>query len=326
MKYWWIIGLVLIWGCGQRPSELGEKIKMQEAELFFLKKVNQDTLLCIIDGKDTLSFSKKDKARFHFLSTTWVGYLDVLQSTECLKGLVCPETVTSTNVQTQLRNGTTFNLQQSGNTLDPEQFFLHPADYICYSPFDPAPEKIPQNSIAIPVCDYLEKNAWARLEWVKVFGFLTNRYPQACSYFNEVIKGKKMYQFKNPQSILIGSHDGQNFYWSSKNSAVNQLASDAGFQVLGTPQLGNAILEKEELYVQMKKKPIVLLLITQAQQKSMQDMVNTWRQQYGVEVYSILVDTTAYFEISIIHPDWLLQDFIDLGQQKKLGHFIQAMP
>lgn len=299
---------------------------MEEAELFFLKKVNQDTVLCIVHSQDTLTFSKKQKAAFHFLSTTWVGYLDVLHATTTLKGLVYPETITSGNIQAQLKNETTFNLQSTNNTLDPEQFFLHPADYICYSPFDPAPEKIPQNSIAIPICDYLEKNAWARLEWVKVFGFLTNRYPQACAYFDTVRKGKQNYQFKNPPSILIGSHDGQNFYWSAKNSAVNQLASDAGFRVLGTNDKGNSVLEKEELHVQLKQSRFVLLLITQSQQKAMQAMVDQWRKQYGVEVYTILVDATAYFEISIIHPEWLLQDFIDLGQQKKLGHFIQAMP
>ena len=299
---------------------------MQEAELFFLKKVDQDTLLCIIQGNDTLHISKKDGASFHFLSTTWVGYLDVIHATTTLKGLVYPETVTSGNIQAQLKKGTTFSLQSNGNTLDPELFFLHPAEYICYSPFDPAPEKIPQNSVAIPICDYLEKSAWARLEWIKVFGFLTNRYSEACAYFDEVVKQKQKYSCKNPQSILIGSHDGHNFYWSSKNSAVNQLASDAGFEVLGTNQTGNAILEKEEMHMQLNHKPIVLLLITQAQQMTIQEMVNTWREQYGVEVYTILVDATAYFEISVIHPDWLLQDFIQLEQQKKLGHFIQAMP
>ena len=326
MKNWWIGIVVLLVGCSESKTLPGGVIPMQEAKLFFLKKINQDTLLCIVNGNDTLEFKAKKNPNFHVLSTTHFGYFEVLKSIPQISGIVYPEAIANGQLKSQLETKKSFSLLDNSSAIDPEQFFVHPADWILYSPFEPAPQKIPATSATVPICDYQESNAWARLEWIKVVGFLNHRYKEACDYFDKVMLQKKKFALKNPKPILIGSHDGQHFYWSAKNSAVNQLAADAGFEVLGLNQNGNAALDREELMMQLKKKPQVVVMIGQDQYPMIEKIMNEWRSQYQIETWFIPVDETQYFQQSIIHPDWLLQDFIQMEQAKKTGHFIKAFP
>ncbi len=326
MKNWWIGIVILLAGCSESKTLPGEVISMQEAQLFFLKKVNQDTLLCIVNGNDTLEFQPQKNPNFHVLSTTLFGYFEVLQSIPQIAGLVYPEAIANSQIKSQLESKQTFSLLDNSSAIDPEQFFLHPAQWILYSPFEPAPQKIPVTTTTVPICDYQESNAWARLEWIKAIGFLNGHYKEACAYFDQVILQKKKFALKNPKPILIGSHDGQHFYWSAKNSAVNQLAADAGFEVLGLDQNGNAALDREELMMQLKKKPQVVVMIGKDQLPLIEKIMAEWRSQYSIETWFIPVDETQYFQQSIIHPEWLLQDFIQLEQAKKTGHFIKAFP
>ncbi len=330
MKYWWVAFAILWTGCSfNQPKQNlvdGELIPMKEAQLFFLKKVAQDTVLCIVNGSDTLAFQKQTTSNFHLLSTTLVGYFDALQAIGSIKGVVYASSIANAQLKNQVQDQSSFSLQDNAQTMDPEQFFVHPANFVLYSPFDPAPQKLPNTTQSIPICDYQESNAWARLEWIKAIGFLTNRYPQACQYFDTILAQRHSYQLKNPRPILIGSHDGQHFYWSAKNSAVNQLASDAGFDVLGLENDGNAILDKEELWVLLKKNPIVVLMVTQDQIPLISSISKEWNKQFQVQTWCIPIESTQYFEKSIVHPEWLLQDFIALERDKKTGHFIKALP
>ena len=49
-----------------------------------------------------------------------------------------------------------------------------------------------------------------------------------------------------------------------------------------------------------------------------------WKNQFHVNVWVIDVDKTAYFQSSILHPDWLLEDLKCLSHGQNSSHFIQS--
>ncbi|MEY3597697.1 MAG: hypothetical protein RL521_119, partial [Bacteroidota bacterium] len=51
-----------------------------------------------------------------------------------------------------------------------------------------------------------------------------------------------------------------------------------------------------------------------------------WNKQFQVQTWCIPIESTPYFEKSIVHPEWLLQDFVALERDKKTSHFIKALP
>ncbi len=326
MKKWgWIFVVFGIWACQENQVEMGQPIANDAARLFFFSVHEHDTTLHIIQNGDTLSFHQNHAQRFHLLSTTLFGYFDVLNQIQSIQGIVYPNEIKNQLLQQQIQKKTTIDLQSNSGELDKERLFQFPADVILYSPFEPAPNPVPNNSQVIPFCDYQEQTALARLEWIKVVGWLTGQSMAANRYYDEVRKKMGHLELKNPKSILIGSHDGQHFYWSSKNSAVNQLADDAGFEVLGQNETGNSILEKEALWQILQQRPVLLLLLTASQISQMQPQMMEWRKQFSVDIFIIPVDQTSYFQNSIVHPDWLLEDLESLSiPQNKTSHFIRT--
>jgi hypothetical protein len=326
MKKWgWIFVIFLMTACEEKHEKMGKPLSNDAAQLFFFSVHDQDTTLHILLNSDTLSFHQNHPKQFHLLSTTIFGYFEALNQTSSILGITYPKEIKSQKLQQQILNKSTIDLQSASGELNKEALFQYPAQVILYSPFEPAPSPVPSQSIVIPFCDYQEKSALARLEWIKVIGWLTGQSPAANHYYQEVRKKlQHHYALKNPKSILIGSHDGQHFYWSSKNSAVNQLAVDAGFTVLGNDQSGNAILEKEPLWQLLQAQPEVLLLLTTPQIAQMQDQLKQWKNQFHVNVWVIDVDKTAYFQSSILHPDWLLEDLKCLSHGQNSSHFIQS--
>ncbi len=291
----------------------------QYAQLFFFSVDGTDTALHIIHSGDTLAFHQKSGNQFHLLSTTQVGFFSLLNNNADIKGLVYPQDVDSPELQNRWKQNQLVELNPGKSEINHELLWSNPADFLLYSPFDPTDFALPKGTDKVPFMDYEETHPLGRLEWIKVIGFLSNRLKLA----EEIFKSKvQQYQsnicaIKQPQTLVVGSWDGEYFYFNGQKSTIHQLLLDAGHQTLSPEKKGNAQWDKEMLWSNLPDINHIIWITTSQQKPLLEKEMNqpeSWQKKWGVTPHFILTDTCSYFQKAIIQPEKLLYDLTHLNE------------
>jgi hypothetical protein len=324
MKNWgWLICIIGCWiGCWSCQSKNNvplHQIHPQYAQLFFFSVDGLDTTLHIIHGGDTLAIHQKSVNQFHLLSTTQVGFFSLLNNNSDIKGLVYPQDVDSPELQNRWKQKQLVELNPGKSEINHELLWSNPADIVLYSPFDPIDFALPKGTEKVPFADYEETHPLGRLEWVKVIGFLSNRSKLAEDIFKSKVKQyqSNICTVKQPQTVVVGSWDGEYFYINGQKSNIHQLLLDAGHQTLSPEKNGNAQWDKEMLW---SKLPAInhLIWITTSQQKPQlekeMNQPESWQKKWGITPHFIMTDTCSYFQKGIIQPEKLLYDLSHLNE------------
>jgi hypothetical protein len=319
MKYWGVVFCIgMLWSCKPKSSSPEEIIQPQYAKLFYFSTQFGDTTLHIIQGGDTIALQKKNGQQFHLLSTTQVGYFDLLGNTSDIKGVVYPEEVTYPSLQARWQQGQLIQLNPGHGEIDQELLWSQTADYVLYSPFDPLDFALPTSTEKIPFLDYAEEHPLGRLEWIKVIGFLSSRAAPAENVFKEKAQqyASEICKIEQPQKVVIGSWDGEYFYINGQKSTINQTLLDAGFQTLSPEKQGNVQWDKEMLWSKLSDIDHLIWITTTQQKPQLEKEMlqpESWQKKWGVTPHFILIDTCAYFQQAIVAPEKLLRDLKHLN-------------
>lgn len=273
------------------------------------------------------------------LSVTHIGMLGALNALDCIKGTTDPAYVSNPKILKGIKTGQIAALTDEAS-LVPEQLLRKKIGLIVYSGFGkafPNADKLATLGIlTIPNYDWREEHPLGKAEWIKVFGYLIDQPEKAEAYFKQVERNylatKKLIGRSNKHpKVLVGSLIGDIWYAPAGQSYMAHLFRDAGCDYLYASEEGTGSCQKtfEQVYNDQLQSDFWI----NAGAVSIPDLL---RQQgkYGLfktvkkkQVYCYTHNSNYFWEMSTVHPDWLLYDFATIFGTSKPGklHFYKQL-
>jgi hypothetical protein len=310
------LAIIFLTACQTKPN-LPPTASNQEihARHFQFNFSNRDTTLLIFLDSDTLKIKRKQNPLIYLGSTTLMGYFQAIQSYSSIAGVVFSDKIKDTVFQQEwIQAGKVIDLNPDHVHLNKELLLTQPADYFLYSPFDGSPcSEIDIPTTCLPICDYMEHHPLAKLEWIKVIGYLVGKYQQAEEYYQmETTKYLTNIRNESQDSILFGSFDGVHFWINSKNSHIHTLIQNSGHYSVFSEEIGNAPLDREALWEKLTQVKYVILMGSHEQRTEFILLLKEWNQRWKTQGFYMDTDKTQYFETGCLHPSLLLKNLAQL--------------
>ena len=182
------------------------------------------------------------------LSTTHIGFLDVLEETATVVGISGSQYVSSENVRKRLEGGESPDVGYGQNlnyelivNQNPELVMVYGIGSEVTSYVQKLEElKIP----VVMVAEYLEETPLGKAEWIKFFGTFFQKENEAQLYFeqveNEYHRLKKLAAEANEKpKVLVGSPYKDSWWIPGGNSYLANLIADAGGDYVGKENPSN---------------------------------------------------------------------------------------
>lgn len=184
--------------------------------------------------------------------------------------------------------------------------------------------------LGIPVLmnsDWMEETSLGRAEWIKFFGVLYDKDTLAHDYFNQIetnyldLKAKASQSASKP-SILVGSLFQDVWYTAAGENFIAQMIRDAQGNYLWKDTNGNGSLSLsiESVLNKGKNADIWIAPGDFDSTKSLLEANSIYKEfkpfhTKSIYSYAHLKGETGgiiYFESSPLHPDWVLEDLIQI--------------
>lgn len=347
-KISFLLGLFvfLLVGCleRQQTEQAKDQASLKYAELLSITQQGTLTLVEIrnpdtrkVEGKYALY---KDKAEtiptgykaiqvpvknIGAFSTTYIGMLDAIGATGCIKATTELNYVSNKAVRAAIAKGTVLTAGYE-NGISPESFLKHNISLIVYSGFGQAyPNEAKLNQLGITCManyDWEEKHPLGKAEWILLFGALTDKWEQAQSYFDAVVKSygelKAVCQGGEKHvKALVGGMNGNTWYAPAGESFMAGMLRDAGIDYCYAQTKGSASisLTLEQVFKDQIGNPVWI----NAEGGSLNALLKSNPKyayfdavQHG-EVYSYFHDANYFWELSAVNPHWLLEDYMKIN-------------
>lgn len=203
--------------------------------------------------------------RFVSLSSTHLPYLPILGITECLKGTINPDTISTPEVLNLIQEGKVTDVSGGGSgmatginmekmiELDPDLVMTYATGLAEY---DTHP-KLQEAGIPVVVnAEYMEEHPLGRAEWIKFISVFFNKEKEANEYFKTIKndylsleKSVAALSTENP-TVFLGNNRQGTWYMAGGNSYVAKLLNDAGADYLWSDDqtTGSIPLDFEVVY------------------------------------------------------------------------------
>lgn len=185
-------------------------------------------------------------------STTHLSFIEDIEAQDKLKAFTQTNMITGKNWLKRVENK---QLQNLPLALNIEHFIAGKFDLLLTYPesnFDDMINslggRLNSNSVnLIPVIEYLESTALARMEWIKFFGAIFDKRNEANAIFEKREKGylavvKKINEITNRQSpkVLMGEMLGNKWVYPSEKSDFVAMCVDLKIEVI-RPEIRSAV-------------------------------------------------------------------------------------
>ncbi len=273
------------------------------------------------------------------LSTTHIGMLSALNALDCIKGTTDPTYISNPKILKRIKSGEIAAFTDDAS-LVPEQLLRKKIGLVVYSGFGkafPNADKLATLGIyTMPNYDWREEHPLGKAEWIKVFGYLIDQPEQAEAYFKQVERNylatKKLIgrSTKYPK-VLVGSLIGDIWYAPAGKSYMAHLFRDAGCDYIYASEEGTGSCRKtfEQVYNDQLKSdfwinPGAVSIADLLRQQGKYGLFKTVKNK---QVYCYTHDSNYFWEMSTVHPDWLLYDFATIFGTSKPGklHFYKQL-
>jgi len=201
-------------------------------------------------------------------------------------------------------------------------------DAILLSPFENSGGYGKLEDIDIPLvecAEYMEVSPLARAEWVRFYGMLFGCEERAEKFFAVVDNNYKTlkeqaHQAGKGRSVIIDKQVGSVWYVPGGHSTLGQMVKDAGglYPWADDEHSGSLSLPFETVLEKASDASVWLfrydseLPMTRYQLLSEKEGYGQFRAFREGEIYGCNVSTSLFYEQSPFHPDWLLNDFIQI--------------
>ena len=254
-------------------------------------------------------------------SSTYVAFLNKLNSLETLCGLSDMNYLPPGDLTTQIRNLKVEELSNNGavgierlvNT-DPDLFLMYP--------FELKSEKY--KDVGIPtllVSEYLESSVIGRLEWLKFFGCLVNKTGVADSIFDRVSSeyNQLITPVDSQQTIVFNLPFKDNWNMPSKGSLTANLLKDAGFYYpMEETGADNLVLPKEKVWNLGIETAYWIIIASRPVDYTLTDLIgeepvySEFKSVKSGQVIFCNTSHSSYFTEGVVEPDIMLKDLLFL--------------
>ena len=185
------------------------------------------------------------------------------------------------------------------------------------------------------VAEWLETHPLGRAEWIKVFGLLTHREKKADSIFSEIKKKYEAIKHKASQNrgkkpmVFQGGIFQDKFYVPGGQSWAAQLIHDAGGKyVLSTDKnTESKVLSYEQALAYLNRSDIWL---NPGSFETKEQLVKAFpalaHSKIGKEGEIWNLYTEHFFEKSVLHPEYVLEDLYHIFKNDNIRQYHFARP
>lgn len=215
-------------GCTKQPAEQGNLPSGNRyATGFRISQTDSGTVVEIYQPYKRLCIQQPMR-RLGTMSTVQVGFLYALDAMDCLVAVCNPELIYTPVTGEEIDLGDSMK-PSAERTLQADLDLLLAVNYGQYDNLEAARLE----KLGVPIIfinEWQEASPLARAEWIRVFGAITGRLPQADSIFNEVEKKYKglIANSQKPLSIMSGNNFRGTWYVPSGKNYLAYLFKDAG--------------------------------------------------------------------------------------------------
>lgn len=250
------------------------------------------------------------------------GFVE-LNALDRISGMNSARTLNNKEVKARIKDGKIIQIGQEGNfdreliiAAQPEVIFVSPSKRGGYDVLGDAGVTL------VPYLGYKEPTALGQAEWIKFVALFTGQEQQADSYFNALVSRYESLKQKadsvETRPIVMNGHMFEGVWCAEGGQSVQaQMFRDAGARyVLDDDHATSDIkLEFEEYYAKAAHADYWTIL--NAQDGFGYEAMLSEDARYGDfrafrerHVVYCNLKQSAYRELSPMHPDWLLGDFI----------------
>ncbi len=282
---------------------------------------------------------RKGNLSFLVFSTTHCAMLAQLNQIQKIKGTCSRDLIYNPEIKQKID---TKKIVDFGNETNPsiEKIIALKPSVIVYSGFSAEFAKNKElqklGIITIPNFDWKESHPLGKAEWILLFGYLTGSEDSAKEHLAKITKEynelkKSIQGDKKRPVVLSGSKMGDFWYAPAGESYMSQLISDAGGTYLykNTKGTGSLSYGQEKILIDAKKAnfwinpglPSYRLL------KLSNPKASFLKPFQEKNVFCYTKNPNKYWELSAVHPEWVLSDLISIFHSfpsKKL-HFYQPL-
>lgn len=303
-----------------------ELIQPKYAKFFHYEKDEQNEIVLVVNDADTgneLFRGKKiDNPKIITLSATHIGMLNAIDAVDLLVGTPAFSFIANEKV---LRKKSTLIEIKNENELPLEKIFFSKTNLIIHSAYTPElnQQKLltEKNIICFPNQDWKEISPLARAEWIKAIAFLINTPEKGDVAFKQI--EDNYLKLKQEASILplseqlmSGNIFGDFWYTPAKGSYQAELFKDAHIQYVYAERDGKTTLaytleqiiadnQKTSYWLNPGMNSISELLVNNPKVKNLKVVKDK-------QVYCYSKNATYYWENSLIFPDKILNDYIQI--------------
>lgn len=259
------------------------------------------------------------------LSTTFIGMLKELNALSIISATTDHRYIANDWVKKRIQCGAIKSVTSEGD-LRPEDLIKRKIALVIYSGFGqafPNQDKLEKlNIVVLPNYDWEETNPLGKAEWIKLFGALTNKNEEAKEIFDDVCANyirlkHAVQQHKSSTVALMGAMSNGIWYAPSGTSFLAGIAKDAGLTYVYAQTKGAASIafRFERIY----KDEVNCDVWINAESTTRDELIRLnpkvayFHTVRSGNVFSYMHDSNFFWEMSAIHPDWLLSDFSQIA-------------
>ncbi|MFM1932995.1 MAG: hypothetical protein RL226_2298, partial [Bacteroidota bacterium] len=276
---------------------------------------------CLICKEEIEGAVHLTSPQFATLSTTHLSYLNKLGALSMVKASAYADYVLNAEVKGHIAAGHIQSLGDVG-VPDLERTVAAGANVLLVYPYGNEDfSKLEQAGIhVIPITEYLEQHPLGRAEWIKVFGFLTNREDEANQLFNAIRDEYRgvMAKVANKATptVFTGSAEQGKWYAPSGDSFISVLIRDAGARYIFDETRGgeNLTMDMEELLAATQNAELFGKVFYASDEVTLNDFtsgdqrVETLPAVVNKRLFYCNSGTTDYFGDGVIEPHKILMD------------------
>lgn len=224
-----------------------------------------------------------------------------------------------------------------GNGLNPvvEKIMDIKPDVIMLSPFENSGGYGKTEEIGIPLiecAEYMETSPLGRAEWMRFYGLLFGVGEKADAMFHEVDScytalKQQATEAGDGRSVIVDKVVGSVWYMPGGHSTIGQMIQDAGgrYPWANDEQSGSLALPFESVLERGGESDVWMLRYSSDHEWDYRELLSG-HQGYGQlrafrekEVYGCNVEQSKFYEETPFHPNYLLNDFIQILHPDIIG-------
>ncbi len=255
-------------------------------------------------------------------SSTHVAFLNALNQVDLVEGLCGMEYVQNSQISSALAENNVAEICAAEQVdievlqkINTDLFLIYPFETEGKAKYDGAGIR------TLFIAEYLEQNALARLEWIKLFGLITGKSKEANAYFDDaeteylslISKSKKA-----NSNFILNLPYKESWFMPSANSMIVNLIEDAGLTYY-YPSSGiteNETRSTEAVWNDAMFAEYWIIMASRPADFSLADLLAeepVYKEFLSVKKNQVIFCNTAtsdYFVQGVVEPQIILKDIL----------------